>query len=96
MNNLNIASNFPRPRSSILEIAPYKPGLERALGGVRQFKLSSNESPLGTSEKAKDVYLEMAGRLDQYPDGSATSLRKNYWRSSWIESESYYLWCWFR
>ena len=76
MNNLSTASNIPRPRSSILEIAPYKPGLERALGGDRQFKLSSNESPLGTSEKAKNVYLEMAGRLDHYPDGSATSLRK--------------------
>ncbi len=76
MKETSIASKIPRPRSSILEIAPYKPGLDKALGGQRQYKLSSNESPLGTSEKVRNAYLEMAGRLDLYPDGSATQLRE--------------------
>ena len=76
MNETKESVETPQPRSSILEISPYKPGLDKALGGQLQYKLSSNESPLGTSEKAKNAYLEMVGELDLYPDGSATQLRK--------------------
>jgi len=44
--------------------------------GVRLFKLSSNESPIGPSPAALEAYAQAAGHLEGYPDGSATHLRE--------------------
>ena len=67
---------MPQPRSGVLDIAAYVPGRSKAAPGVKLYKLSSNESPLGPSEKARQAYLDIAARLEDYPDGGSTELRE--------------------
>ncbi len=64
------------PKKGILEIEPYKGGLSKAGEGKRIIKLSSNETPLGASQKAQAVYQHAGEKLYRYPDGSATVLRE--------------------
>jgi histidinol-phosphate aminotransferase len=66
----------PRPRPGVLDIEAYVPGKSEAPGAARVFKLSSNESPLGPSQKTIAAYLGVADRLQDYPDGSASDLRE--------------------
>jgi histidinol-phosphate aminotransferase len=66
----------PQPRSGILDIEAYVPGKSAAPGVARVFKLSSNETPLGPSPKAKEAFRAAAEQLADYPDGSATALRE--------------------
>ncbi|MEA2990763.1 MAG: histidinol-phosphate aminotransferase, partial [Alphaproteobacteria bacterium] len=66
----------PQPRPGVLDIDPYVPGKSAAPGVARVFKLSSNETPLGPSPKAKAAYLAVAEHLADYPDGAATPLRE--------------------
>lgn len=65
----------PQARPAIFEIEPYVPGRSKLPGTGPVIKLSSNETPLGASPAAIDAFREAAGRLDRYPDGSATALR---------------------
>jgi histidinol-phosphate aminotransferase len=65
----------PVPKPWILEIAPYIPGRSTTDDGRKVVKLSSNENPLGTSEKAREAFLAASGRLERYPDASAVELR---------------------
>ncbi len=65
----------PQPKPGILDITAYLPG-KSAAKGAKIFKLSSNESPIGASPKAVEAYREAAGKLELYPDGSATKLRE--------------------
>jgi histidinol-phosphate aminotransferase len=65
----------PRPKSGILDIAPYIGGKSKAPGFDTPIKLSSNENVLGCSPKATEAYLAAASRLHLYPDGKATVLR---------------------
>ena len=48
--------NGPIPRGGVLEIPMYVPGRSRVEGRDRVIKLSSNESALGTSDKAIAAY----------------------------------------
>ena len=66
----------PRPKPGIVDIAPYVPGESTVPGGMKPIKLSSNETPLGASAKAKAAYIAEAGDLERYPDGGSTALRK--------------------
>jgi histidinol-phosphate aminotransferase len=66
----------PEPRPGILEIAAYVPGGHSVAGGGKVHKLSSNETPLGASPAAIEAVRGMAGRMELYPDGSATALRE--------------------
>jgi histidinol-phosphate aminotransferase len=66
----------PRPRPGVLDIEAYVPGKSEAPGLARVFKLSSNESPLGPSQKTIAAYRSVADRLQDYPDGSASALRE--------------------
>ena len=66
----------PTPIDGIMNIAPYVGGKSKAAAGVRVVKLSSNETPLGPSPKAKAAYLKAAETLHRYPDGSAAALRE--------------------
>ena len=59
----------------ILDIAPYIPGRSTAEGGKRLIKLSSNETPLGTSPLAIEAYQRLATELHRYPDGASHDLR---------------------
>lgn len=65
----------PEPQNGILDIEAYTPGRANAPAGVRVFKLSSNETPLGPSPKAKEAYLNAVKSLALYPDGSSAKLR---------------------
>jgi histidinol-phosphate aminotransferase len=66
----------PRPRPGVLDIEAYVPGKSEAPGVARVFKLSSNESPLGPSQRTIAAYRGVADRLQDYPDGSASDLRE--------------------
>ena len=66
----------PTPRPGILDIAPYVPGASKAAGAAKVYKLSSNESALGASDKAVEAYRNCATSLHHYPDGGATALRE--------------------
>ncbi|MFC3675035.1 histidinol-phosphate transaminase [Ferrovibrio xuzhouensis] len=66
---------MPKPQPGILDIAPYKGGEGAVMGVERVYKLSSNESPLGASPRAKEAYQKLAGELHRYPDGAADALR---------------------
>jgi len=66
----------PQPRPGVLDIEAYVPGRSEAPGAARVFKLSSNESPLGPSQKAIAAYRGVADQLQDYPDGSASDLRE--------------------
>lgn len=66
----------PRPRPGIMDIAAYVPGGAKAPGAQTVHKLSSNESALGCSPQAVAAFVETAGALHRYPDGTATGLRE--------------------
>lgn len=57
-------------------IAPYVPGRATTDDGRKVAKLSSNENPLGTSEKARAAFAAAANNLERYPDAGATALRE--------------------
>ena len=65
----------PQPRPEILAIDAYVPGASTVTGVANAHKLSSNESPLGASQKAIEAFLASARGLSLYPDGSSTALR---------------------
>jgi histidinol-phosphate aminotransferase len=68
--------NAPVPKPWIMDIAPYVPGRATTDDGRRVAKLSSNENPLGTSEKARAAFAGAAASLDRYPDAGAGALRE--------------------
>lgn len=72
---MSITTHSPNPRSTILSIDPYVPGRSRAQGTGPVYKLSSNETPLGPSPKARAAF-QNATHLELYPDGSALILRQ--------------------
>ncbi len=63
------------PKPGILEIEPYVGGESAVKEGGPVYKLSSNENPLGPSEKAKAAYHEVAGQLERYPSSDHAALR---------------------
>ncbi len=65
----------PKPRPGLLEIDAYVPGKSKAPAGVKLYKLSSNETPLGPSPHAIAAYRAAADTLELYPDGTAEKLR---------------------
>ncbi|MFN3230913.1 MAG: histidinol-phosphate transaminase [Alphaproteobacteria bacterium] len=64
----------PIPRPGILEIEAYQGGKSSAVSF--EGKLSSNESALGTSPKAREAFGDAAAILHRYPDGGSLELRK--------------------
>ncbi len=66
----------PEPQSGILGIEAYTPGRANVPSGVKMFKLSSNETPLGPSPQAREAYLAAAAGLELYPEGTAARLRE--------------------
>ena len=64
-----------RPRSEILEIEPYTPGVSKLPGANRVIKLSSNEGAFGPPPGALRAIEAAARDFHRYPDGGATALR---------------------
>ncbi|MFD0914989.1 histidinol-phosphate transaminase [Pseudahrensia aquimaris] len=73
---MNTTNTLPTPVSGVMDIHAYVPGKSKAPEGVRLFKLSANETPLGPSPAAKQAFAAMAETLEDYPDGSASDLRE--------------------
>jgi len=67
---------LPKPKSGILDVDLYVPGKSKVPDGVKLHKLSSNESPLGTSPTAIAAAKSATENLESYPDGSAIALRE--------------------
>ena len=68
-------SNMPQPKSGVLDIDIYVPGKSKVPAGVKAFKLSSNETPMGASPAAAEAINKITGKLEDYPDGQASMLR---------------------
>lgn len=66
----------PAPKDWIMAIHPYIPGKSTTDSGEKAIKLSSNENPLGTSDKARAAFAAHAGGLERYPDAGANALRE--------------------
>ncbi len=77
----------PEPINNILEIVPYKGGEAKIEGVDKVFKLSSNENPLGSSEKAKAAFIKAAEELHIYPDGGHLVLRNAIAKRYGIDAE---------
>lgn len=65
----------PQPKAGILDIQAYVPGKSEAPSGIKLHKLSSNETPMGPSDKAKTAYIDAATNLEFYPDAASGDLR---------------------
>lgn len=70
-----VGTDRPQPKPGVLDIAAYVPGKSKGSHGKTVHKLSSNETPLGTSVAAKEAIEVVAQHLELYPDGAATDLR---------------------
>ena len=67
----------PRPHAGILAVEAYVPGKSKAPGFAGTIhKLSSNETPLGASPRAKAAFLAAVDALPAYPDGNVLPLRE--------------------
>jgi histidinol-phosphate aminotransferase len=66
----------PQPRAALAQIDTYIPGKSRAPEGMRLYKLSSNETPLGPSPLAIRAMQEACADLALYPEGTARALRE--------------------
>ena len=68
-----------QPKPWISGIAPYVPGKSAGADGRPLIKLSANENPLGTGEKAREAFsasLADADALSRYPDPGSVALRE--------------------
>ncbi|OLS52832.1 histidinol-phosphate transaminase [Rhodovulum sulfidophilum] len=63
------------PQPGILEIALYQGGQSKIEGMTDVVKLSSNENPFGTSEKAKAAFSRCVHSLHRYPSTDHAELR---------------------
>ncbi len=65
----------PEALNDIMNIVPYKGGEANIAGVEKVYKLSSNENPLGASNKARAAFEDAAKKLNIYPDGAHEELR---------------------
>jgi histidinol-phosphate aminotransferase len=77
----------PVPHAGVRKIVAYAPGKSGAPGSVKIHKLSSNETPLGASPQAIAAYQTVGGKLELYPDGSATALREAIGRTYGLDPD---------
>jgi len=63
------------PQPGIMDIALYQGGASHVAGVENVIKLSSNENPLGPSEKAKEAFMRAAHTLHRYPSTDHGPLR---------------------
>ncbi|TFF20773.1 histidinol-phosphate transaminase [Jiella endophytica] len=65
----------PVPKNGVLDIEIYVPGKSRAPDGIKLYKLSSNETPLGPPPAALEAASRTLFDLASYPDGQANDLK---------------------
>ena len=64
-----------KPRSGIMDIAPYEGGKSSVEGVANVTKLSSNENPFGPSPAAQEAIKRSVHDLHRYPSSDHTELR---------------------
>ncbi|WP_234853298.1 histidinol-phosphate transaminase [Paracoccus everestensis] len=64
------------PKPGIMDIALYVSGESKLAGRDNVLKLSSNENPLGCSDKARAAYAAAAADLHRYPNTDHAPLRR--------------------
>ena len=64
------------PQPGIMDIALYQGGASHVAGVENVIKLSSNENPLGPSDKAKEAVVRAAHSLHRYPSTDHSALRE--------------------
>ena len=64
-----------KPQPGIMDIALYQGGASHVDGQTNVLKLSSNENPMGPSDKAKEAYARASHDLHRYPSTDHLSLR---------------------
>jgi histidinol-phosphate aminotransferase len=69
-----MTSLLPTPKPGILDITPYVGGKSKGDGDRKVAKLSSNETPLGASPKAKEALNTLMDQLHLYPDGGSQEI----------------------
>jgi len=69
-------SDAIRPQPGILDIALYEGGKAQVPGVQNVVKLSSNENPFGTPDRAREAYLRAVHQLHRYPSTDHAGLRK--------------------
>ncbi len=79
-------------KKSLAGLGSYKPGKREEevmaeLGLTSITKLSSNENPLGVSEKVRELQQELRVRTEIYPDGWASELRQTVAEFYQVEEE---------
>ncbi len=72
---MNTSAGGPNPVPGVLDISPYVGGKTGDGQEGEIFKLSSNETPLGPSPRARAAFGQAASHLELYPDGGAWELR---------------------
>ena len=75
------------PKPGVLDIAPYVGGRATVSGVSDPIKLSSNESALGASPKAREAYDEADKSVSIYPEGSAQILREAIGKAHGLDPE---------
>ena len=66
----------PVPKPGIMDIHAYVPGKAKAPGIAEPIKLSANENPLGSSNRAHEAYASAERNLHVYPDPRASIVRE--------------------
>ena len=69
------SESLPQPNKGVMDISAYVPGREHVDGVAKVYKLSSNETPLGCSPKAREAMEQVLARMEIYPDGQSNELR---------------------
>ena len=78
----------PVPNPGVLDIAPYTPGKSPVPEpGRKVFKLSANETPFGPSPKAIEAFRQVAGHLEDYPEGTSRVLRQAIGRAFGLDPD---------
>ena len=88
MSSSDMSLNRPTPVDGVMDIHAYVPGKSAAPAGVKLYKLSANETPLGPSPRAKAAFSELAEHLEDYPDGSASDLREAIAKTHGLNSDN--------
>ncbi len=79
--------SHPIPRQSLESCPPYVQGKSAIAGVANPIKLSSNESPFGPSQRAREAFKQAVETLHRYPDGGQSGLRQAIADRFDIESE---------
>ena len=75
-DQIDVSKRTPSATTRIVGDPRLCSGKSQVAGVEKIYKLSSNESPLGASQKAIEAFRNEADRLAFYPDGSAQALRE--------------------